>query len=246
MPYKEVPEDWYRGDFIYQDPKTFPYYDWDKSKTRGCLCDPQWGDVDCSKRICDYGTDVMDHREDLLVPAKYQLQSIFFEADEPTLNNTHGIFGKSFALTFKSKVNETFTTVPINFFSAASNFHDFILDIQTALKALPNNVIDDVHVAGSYNPYGNTATVNITFVGNNVQGPQNLLTVRSYLCGDGCTPKISGMILKPTTQNITQLVSSDFNSYECGRRGKCDYTSGICNCFAGYTGPTCGVISALV
>eukprot|EP01040_Poterioochromonas_malhamensis_P001955 gene1955-2089_t len=247
LPYGEVPQDYIKGDFIYQDPKTFPYFDWDKSKTRGCVCDPQWGDVDCSKRICDYGTDIMDHRDDLTQPQKYQVQKIIFQADAQTLNNTRGITGKNFALTFKSKVNETFTTVPIQFFTGASDFHYFILDIQTALKALPNNVIDDIHVAGSYDQYGNTARVNITFVGDNIQGPQNLITVRSYLCGDGCTPKINpGMILKPGSQNITEVTTADFNSYECGRRGKCDYSTGICNCFAGYTGPTCGVISALV
>jgi len=231
---------------MYQSPKTFDYMLWDKEKTRGCYCDPQWGDVDCSKRMCDYGTDVMDNRADMTSPVKYQVQKLFFEADEKTMNSTHGIEGRTFALTFKSKVNESFTTRPITFFNGPTNFHDFLLDIQAALKGLPNGVIDDIHVAGSYNQYGNTAAVNVTFVGTNVQGPQNLITVRAYQCGDGCTPKLSGMILKPTTQNITEVTMSDFNSYECGRRGKCDYTSGVCNCFAGYTGPTCGTISALV
>jgi hypothetical protein len=246
MPYGTVAEDAFAGNFMNQDPKTYPYHYWDKQKTRGCFCDPQWGDVDCSKRMCDYGTDVMDNRDDLTAPAKYQMQKLFFQADQKTLNATNGLEGRTFALTFRSKVNETFTTRPIMFFDDPTNFHDFLLDVQTALKGLPNSVIDDVHVAGSYNQYGNWAHVNVTFVGNNVQGPQNIITVRAYQCGDGCTPKLSGMILKPTTQNTTEVVLSDFNSYECGRRGKCDYTSGVCNCFAGYTGPTCGTISALV
>jgi hypothetical protein len=141
----------------------------------------------------------------MAVGGKYQVQKLFFQADQPTLNDTDGILGRTFALTFKSQVNETFTTMPIEFFTGPDNFHDFILDIQSALKALPNQVIDDIHVAGSYNQYGNTAHINITFVGNNVQGPQNLITVRAYQCGDGCTPKLSGMILKPTTQNVTEL-----------------------------------------
>jgi hypothetical protein len=246
LPFGAVAGDAMSGDYIYQQPKTFKYYEWDGYKTRGCYCDPQWGDVDCSKRICDYGTDIMDQRENMLLTAKYQVQKLHFNADAFTLNATHGIEGKTFALTFKSKVNETFTTLPIQFFTGPDNFHDFILDVQAALKGLPNKVIDDIHVAGSYNQYGNTADVNITFVGNNNQGPQNLITVRAYQCGDGCTPKITGMVLQPTTQNVTQITKSDFNSYECGRRGKCDYSTGVCNCFAGYTGPTCGTISALV
>lgn len=246
MPFSVVPQEAIRGNFMQQEPKTFPYYYWDQQKTRGCVCDPQWGDVDCSKRICDYGTDVMDNRENILATGKYQVQSLYFQADQNTLNATNGLLGATFALTFKSKVNETFTTAPIQFFTGPSNFHDFLLDIASALMALPNKVIDDVNVAGSYNQYGNTAYVNITFVGENVQGPQNLITVRAYKCGDGCTPKITGMTMKPASQNITELQLSDFNSFECGRRGKCDYTTGICNCFAGYTGPTCGTISALV
>jgi len=187
----------------------------------------------------------MDQRNNLLVAAKYQVQKLYFQADD-NLNTTNGILGRTIALTFKSKVNETFTTLPIQFFTGGDNFKDFILDLQQALKGLPNNVIDDVHVAGHFNQYTNIGYVNITFVGNNVQGPQNLITVRAYECGDGCTPKLSGMTLKPQSQNITEVQWSDFNSYECGRRGKCDYSSGVCNCFAGYTGPTCGTISALV
>lgn len=246
LPFGEVPADADLDSYIFQQPKTFNYYDWDGGKTRGCYCDPQWGDVDCSKRICDYGTDVMDQRDNMLAMGKYQVQQLHFQADQITLNHTNGITGRTFALTFKSKVNETFTTLPIEFFTGPENFHDFILDVQSALKALPNQVIDEVQVAGAYNQYGNTAHLNITFVGTNVQGPQNLITVRAYECGDGCTPQLTGMILKPTSQNVAELQLSDYNSYECGRRGKCDYTSGLCTCFGGYTGPTCGIISALI
>lgn len=244
MPYGEVPQDNMPRDFLTQQPATFSYYNWDKSKTRGCVCDPQWGDVDCSKRVCDYGNDIMDRREDLTESEKFQVQKLYLEADSTdSLNSLHD---KTFALTFKSQVNETFTTAPIKFFSSSDDFHDFILDVQSALKALPNKVIDDVRVSGTYEQLGNSAWINISFVGENVQGPQNLVTVRAYKCGDGCTPKIDGMVFRPTTQVINETQASNFNSFECGRRGKCDYTTGICNCFAGYTGPTCGTITALV
>ena len=101
--------------------------------------------------------------------------------------------------------------------------------------------------------------INITFIGNNVQGPQNPLTVKHIFCGDGCTPKLSGLDLRYNTMNTTEIMfgtanssdadhwtSSDYNSYECGRRGKCDYKSGICSCFSGYSGLSCGTITSLV
>jgi len=238
------------GYYLNQDPVTFPYYYWDISKTRGCVCDPEYADVDCSKRMCPYGTDVMDIRNNMLAAAKYQTQMLEFVADSMsgfTLN------GQTFALTFKTKLNETFTTIPIVFDNTAGGFHDFLIDIQLALESLPNNVIDKVEVQGSSLggvPWGSEMTystyVNITFVGNNVQGPQHLLTVKSIVCGDGCTPKLTGLELAPKSQNVTEVLYSDFNSYECGRRGKCDYTTGLCSCFSGYTGSNCNTITALV
>lgn len=243
MSYSAVANDYYNNYFSYQDAATFNYYSWDRGKTRGCVCDPEYGDVDCSKRMCQHGTDIMDQRDDITTAAKYQTQMLTFVAD---LGDLDLIGDKTFALTFKSQLNETFTTVPIKFYNpiAGGTFNEFILDVQTALHKLPNRVIDRVEVHGSRDAL--QATLNITFTGEHVQGPQNLLTVRSILCGDGCTPKLTGMELYAKEQNITEVQLSDFNSYECGRRGKCDYDTGICNCFAGYTGLSCGTITALV
>lgn len=220
---------------------TFNYYSWDSYKTRGCVCDPEYGDVDCSKRMCQFGNDVMDHRDDLIAAKKYQTQSIQFTAATTSLSDLEL---KTFALTFKSQLNETFTTLPIRFFDSAANLHEFVLDVELALEMLPNRVIDDVEVAASYS--GNTAYLNVTFVGENVQGPQNLIMVRDMLCGDGCSPQITGLDLQINSNNVTELSLADFNSYECGRRGKCDYTTGLCNCFAGYSGLSCSTISCLV
>merc|ERR1712146_219356 len=85
----------------------------------------------------------------------------------------------------------------------------------------------------------------VTFTGAGVAGNQNLLEVEDFSCGDGCTPKRDGLYLKTWTYNsqdfmgvetstthtflstIMQATASDHNSYECGRRGKCDYDTGV-------------------
>jgi len=116
--------------------------------------------------------------------------------------------------------------------------------VESALEELPNRVIDNVDVHSSV--FQSRLFLHISFVGEYVQGPQNLLTVLDISCRDGCTPQLTGLELQVATQNITEVLEADFNSYECGRRGKCDYTTGLCSCFAGYTGLSCSTISCLV
>jgi hypothetical protein len=507
--------------------KTFDYHLWDRSKSRKCVCDSTYGDIDCSKRLCPYGTDVLDTKDDTyygLEEQKHQEQTILFSS---LTGDFDGLAGQSFALTFKSRLNETFTTIPLAFTSEA-DLADIENDIKLALLKLPNGVIDGVAVtvdfidstelhkltfdnalgasftattasstaltsvasiqgtlsvgcqvmgavgdiaqetkvtvltgttglrlskvtsggalaasasgnfdttAGSttitldlaassdfaagdyihgpgippettittlnaanadddtmvisnaafatattqavvgYSDYysctmnnvviglfyadiaagdqapttdftifkgylqagctvtgtgtvadtvlesftitgatltkaaasgaggktlgcykdlsytteggvvrgysadqsgnfqsgedqtvlpgvvgnynhrrlANTALVSIKvrFTGPSVQGPQHLLVVEDYLCGDGCTPRLSGMPLETRQlqaywSTVVEVTKSDFNSYECGRRGKCDYSTGLCNCFAGYVGDNCNTLTTLV
>jgi len=258
------------NDFFDQEPyNKFPFYQWDKFKSTSCVCDAEWGDYDCSKRICPYGTDVMDHRNNMARPIRYQVQSIELFANAPIVA-TVGTGGagsdgtvyantgtspndymtpttstNTFALTFKSKLNETFTTIPIQLVAQHTQFHNFITSVKSALQALPNRVIDNVDVSGDTNGV-DLVHLNLTFSGDHVQGPQYLVTVKSYLCADGCTPKLTGLELRNQWETILEVQNADYESFECGRRGKCDYTSGICQCFEGYTGLACNTITALV
>jgi hypothetical protein len=81
------------------DPTTFVYNNWDKTKSRQCVCDPQYGDYDCSKRMCDYGTDIMDVRNDMGTGQLYNIQQITLFAALYTALGT-----QSFALTFTVSV----------------------------------------------------------------------------------------------------------------------------------------------
>merc|ERR1711987_40171 len=110
---------------------------------------------DCSKRMCPYGNDVLDVRDDLYETQYDNVQQITFVANYQ--NNTGSITdlnGQTFALTFTSKLNETFTTIPIVF--DVVDTEDMKVDIQLALLSLPNKVIDGVSVSVSL---GQTDTV---------------------------------------------------------------------------------------
>lgn len=249
MPYGSVYADYKNGNYIFQDPATFRYDGWDKGKVSGCLCDPEYGDIDCSKRLCPFGADVMDVRKrpNLATPITYNTQQFTLTSDPTTASSSNNLDGKSFAITFTSKIGEQFTTIPLVVKTQTSNdFHEFVEEIESALKSLPNSVVDDCVVAGGLFNSNNDIVINVTFTGSTVQGDQELLTIQAFECLDGCTPKITGLPLFPGNETITHLTNSDFTTYECGRRGKCDYTSGLCGCFSGYTGPSCGIITALV
>jgi hypothetical protein len=161
----------------------------------------------------------------------------------------------SFSLTFTSKMNERFTTRPIVLTATWDVSNELNLAVATALKELPNWVIDDVTVVSqpSYLILGAALDITVTFTGEANHGNQNLLEINVAKCSDGCFPKLLGIqtLVSPlTTTNgtsyVAQSVSADFNSYECGRRGKCDYDVGLCSCFEGFTGDSCSSITALV
>jgi len=262
----------YRHHEFTQDLTTFDYKAWDTEKTRACVCDPEWADNDCSKRLCPYGTDMQDLRDNQDKALRFQTQriAIFFrkelipEVAGTPANVKTPIDGSSFALTFKSKLNETFTTVPIVLDTGLGTFGTSrhgrpmaVADqVRAALRNLPNGVIDDVNVKGELLDYvadnggdDNWLYVfNVSFVGDNVQGPQQMLTVEDFKCGDGCFPKVSGLqnLHNSFYNNVTEFEKADLNSFECGRRGKCDYSSGLCECFEGFTGQACGTSTSLI
>jgi hypothetical protein len=240
-----------------EHPKTFSYYDWDTRKSRACVCDATYGDIDCSKRLCGRGNDPLDRRDNTLDERVSQTQTITLT---PESTSTDDFNGRTFALEFKSNINETFTTIPIVMKTASADMAELARDIQSALTHLPNNVIDGCtvwteSVATTYNANTYTSiTIKVTFTGMNVQGNQNKLTVLWRECSDGCTPKINGLSIYTYVSspdhirypNVTQVMDADYNAYECGRRGKCDYGTGECECFSGYTGKTCNTQTALV
>jgi hypothetical protein len=184
-----------------QTTQTFDYYNWDNKKSRACVCDAEWGEVDCSSRMCPYATDVMDVRNNLLVAGKFQIQQVRLV---PENSQAYGnLTGKTIALTFKSKLNESYITRPLRIDASLTGIHAFALKVQYELMRLPNSIIDKVAVSGAIITSLNAVELNITFSGNSVQGPQHLLTLKDFDCGDGCTPQLEAPLLKYGTTKVS-------------------------------------------
>jgi len=252
-------------DGVYKEAKSFSRTAsklWDAHKSMACNCDAGWIDVDCSRRMCPKANDVMDERLDRDDFLLYQIQNITLYSAGRTGNGTGSLiddfYTNTFALTFVSTLNESFTTVPITI--EDNDAIDLGNKVELALQGLPNKVITNVNVNVTFGYESRNINIeeevaflnlNVEFTGMSVMGPQNLLIVEADLCDNGCTPKISGLALTSVgntgmISRVNELQPADYNNYECGRRGKCDYDSGLCECFEGYTGEACSIQTALV
>lgn len=167
-------------------------------------------------------------------------------------------FGKTFALRFTNMLNESFLTQVIEIpdlndvETVKANLKEGVM---WSLTGLPNIAIDRLGVEVFFG-YENNAILgdvaymrfSFEFVGERQHGDQKLLTFVYKKCIH-CTPQLGHNGVLPVLYHIvdgglasntirTQL--ADYNNYVCGRRGKCDYDTGICDCFEGFFGEACG------
>merc|ERR1719352_854773 len=358
---------------------------WDSGKVRMCVCEPGYTDIDCSRRMCPKGNDVMDERQNLVTALKYQTQTVTLIGagalgdgvatgcggdftDAATDACFSDLVAKSFALTFTSKLNQSYTTKPIIVAGITANTDVAGAEmatataVQSALHELPNYVVDDCSVTCTYaylpgiSKLYPSVACSVEFTGGSVAGPQYLLEVEADKCDSGCTPQLSSPVQLKSAQFATtgaadfktaiedtaaadytaggatltttglgtklggdtsgpngdgtglalyiligsevmkvtaisgedltvtgaqagttaddhldttaiyqlsagysgaaapvdplsfvaETVQADYNSFECGRRGKCDYSSGECECFEGYMGDRCQTQTALI
>lgn len=204
---------------------------WDITRSRACVCDAGFDGINCASRMCPYGSDALFADVRVTTYAK-NVQTV-------TLTGSATLVNKTFALKFTTRLNETFTTDPV---TVGTSTTTVATAVTNALLALPNKVIDGVTVTATL--AGVSCVLAVTFTGNANQGQMNLLELDVAACGAGCNPIVTGLVL--ATGTIAETTTADFNSYQCGRRGKCDYDTGLCACFTGFTGDNCNTITALI
>ncbi|KAH8058431.1 hypothetical protein JL722_6294 [Aureococcus anophagefferens] len=268
----------------------------DSGKVKLCVCEPGYTDIDCSRRMCPKGNDVLDERLNLVTALKYQVcnggfgdstnggwygkyESNNWARGATSIAGFNGqnsdnwdpdcfdFLNKSFALTFTSKMNQSYTTKPLvlnetNVFNISKAFSG---DVRKALVELPNYVIDDVDVDCSLQYVHQNLTslypalsCLVAFTGDTLENPSRSSRTRANITGGvigGNTQKMGTAPFLQYKGNVTSMPDiflrqgaghGGLQPYECGRRGKCDYSTGECECFEGYMGDRCQMQTALI
>jgi len=118
---------------------------WDAGKTRGCICDAKWHGLDCSIRMCPRG----DYPQYFALEKRSETQAVIFtnvftpgtDGSDPKESDDAGLTKNGdFALTFRSTLNEEFTTVALNVYTVTEAI------VEDALNSLPNKVIEEASV----------------------------------------------------------------------------------------------------
>jgi len=240
---------------------------WDFDRARACLCDAKWTDVDCSRRQCPTGNYALYSDHAGITGTTSERQSITFASASFATTQAHYI-----SILYRSNLGEEYITKPLTIIDTLTT--GAILGNQ--LKTLPNKILEGITVsigvdgADGDGPFGTEdLSYTITFSGthmtgnndqiqlvrfpvlsNTVAGSSNEATAATGFNAKtdtaGYYPFTYGL-LGHTGTTIASVAGSPASSViECAGRGACDYDTGLCDCFSGYTGEACTIQTALI
>jgi hypothetical protein len=194
------------------------YANWDKDTFSGCVCDFGYFGPSCALRMCPKGDD----------PATTSQVS---RAIVVTTSATSGTLAGTIGITFDGHTVDI--AVDASTVSAAS--------FQSSIASLANIDSATVSKADGYSSGNGAAyTVTINFPTypeqNNIFYHDGNPPLTSFTCDISA---VTGAVSPTCT--ISDSVNSNIKEYEfCSRRGICDTSTGICNCYTSYSGVACG------